>query len=113
MPLLDLSTTKGRAQQPRTQQTRAHPSHGFIDYLKQRARCAAATERFDQLEVSYRDVVENQMILRLEIDNVADVGRACALRFLCVSQAGSGSADRFRLYRQSISVKRAYAELFD
>ena len=53
------------------------------------------------------------MILRLEIDNVADVGRAGALRFLCVSQARSGGADRFGLACQSIAVKGAHAELFD
>src|SRR6266567_2544184 len=114
MPLLDLSTTNGRAQQPRTQQTRTHPGYSLIDNIKQRTRCAgAAAERFDQLEVSYRNVVENQVILRLEIDNVADVVGPGALCFLCVSQARSGGADRLGPARQSITVQRAHAELFD
>src|SRR5437016_6903958 len=53
------------------------------------------------------------MILRLEIDNVADVGCPSALCFLCISEARSGGADRFALSGQSITVKGAHAELFD
>ena len=53
------------------------------------------------------------MVLRLEINNVADVGRPGALRFLCVAQARPSGADSFALSGQSVTVERAHAELFD
>src|SRR2546422_63770 len=60
-----------------------------------------------------QDLNEPEMILRLEVNDVADVRRRGALCLLRVSQACARRTDGFALAGQPISIERTHAELFD
>ena len=64
-------------------------------------------------EIAHCNIVEDQVILRLEISEVADVRSRGALRFLSVSQAGCGGYDCFVLTRQAKTIKRANRKMFN
>src|SRR5437870_1030034 len=53
------------------------------------------------------------MILRLEVNDVADVRGRRALRLLRITQTNRGGAYRFAPSRQSVSIKGAHAKLFE
>jgi hypothetical protein len=82
----------------------------LIDDAKKRAP-ACASQRFDELEVANRNVIEDEMVLRFEIDKIGDVGGSGALGLLRVTQPGTGRSDGFVFALDPIALKRARAEV--
>jgi hypothetical protein len=92
MPRFNLSAPNRWPEQPRSQKSRAHARNGFVDHIEQRARRALA-QRFDQLKIAHRDLIEHEMILWLEVNDVANVRGRGTLRLLRVAKTGAGCPD--------------------
>src|SRR2546422_9832693 len=109
MTRFDFSSLDGRTQQPRAQQARAHSGHRFVNYFEQGS--GAFAEPFNQFEVADGDAVEDQMILRLEVNDVSDVRGRRALSLLGVTKTSARGANRFGLLRKSVAIQGARTAL--
>jgi len=98
------------AQQPGTQQTRTHAGDSLIDNVQQRA-AACDTHGLNQLQVSHRNVVEHQMILRLKVDQITDVRTRRRAAFLALTQTRSGGANRFSFPLYAVPFECAHPKL--
>jgi len=71
----------------------------------------AGAQGFDQFQIAHGDFVEHQVILRLEIDDVANVCGVSSLRLLRITQTRARSTNRFVFARETVTIQRPYFEV--
>ena len=75
------------------QQTRAHWRHRPIQHGEQRALGATATERFDELEIPARHLVERHQAVGVIDGGPSELRNAARLQLTQVSQQGTRGRD--------------------
>src|SRR5690606_17161414 len=84
---------------PLAQQSRTHRSHRPVEYLEQRDAPGAGTQRFDQLEVATRHLVDPAELVTTTHGWTLQVGQSTGLQFRDVAEQRAGCTNRCGICR--------------
>ncbi len=111
-PRIDGPALRERSQNPRAKQPRAHWRRGAIEYIDERAAAIAATQRFDELEIAPRHLIERHRAPRALHHRSREVRNPLRLQLVQVAQQCAGRAHRRRIGRADAErLERRDAEL--